>query len=187
LSWTDAGGNGTLTLSNDAIWSDLRSGSIVTFTGMNAVDGGYNTDTSYNPVGGDWWLNVFAGDAQYVTASSSVSGDGAFSTSHNNWQLTIKNASSVTQFGPAGEGVSPASGIGSDEVFKLETDPSASIAANSPSYTDGSSSTFGQPNIWSGGAFTQDFSALRSAVPEPTTALLMLAGLAAVRRRRIGL
>ena len=45
---------------------------------------------------------------------------------------------------------------------------------------DGSTSTFGAPNEWSGGAEIQDFSAF--VVPEPSSALLGLA--ACVRRRR---
>ncbi|MHC4091420.1 MAG: hypothetical protein ACYSVY_14290, partial [Planctomycetota bacterium] len=46
---------------------------------------------------------------------------------------------------------------------KLEEDPSASITPLS-NYQDGQSSTFGSPNIWQGGAQTQDFSELRSVV-----------------------
>ena len=52
-------------------------------------------------------------------------------------------------FGPAGEGISPATGIGGTEVFRLEDNPSATITANSTDYDDGDDfSTFGSPNRW---------------------------------------
>jgi hypothetical protein len=54
-------------------------------------------------------------------------------------------------------------------------------------FRDGSSSSFGAPNLWSGGTFTQDFSVLRSVVPEPGAAALVgvaLAALLSARARR---
>lgn len=185
LSWADTSVSGSMTLSNDSLWSDLRSGTIITMTGMDAANSGYDTDASYDPINGDWWFNIFAGESQYVSSSSTTAvGDGIFSVSHSNWQMTIKDSLNVAQFGPAGEGVSPASGVGSDEVWKLEADPSASILPSSTSYKDGTSSSFGAPNRWSGGTFTQDFSALRSVVPEPAALSGLLAGLMVLARRR---
>lgn len=145
----------TLTLTNHAIWSDLRSGTIITVSedlGNNASD--------YIPVLGKWWLNVRASDLSdgtYITAAN-------FRANNTNWQLTIKDSMGATVFGPAGEGVMPASGVGSDEVCKLQADPSAAITPLSP-YSDGATSTFGSPNSWSGGANMQSFAALRSVVP----------------------
>jgi hypothetical protein len=89
----------------------------------------------------------------------------------------VLDALSQVWFGPAGEGITPATGIGSDEVWKLEADPSAAITPAS-NYRDGSSSSFGAPNLWSSGAFTQDFSALRAVVPEPGAATLVGVALA---------
>lgn len=169
LVWTDATGGaqqatGTLTLSQDSLWSDLRSGTIITFTGFVTADSGLDTDASYDPCNDDWWIQIYAGDTQYVSATANPNAaDGVFSTSQTNWQLTIKDASNVTIFGPCGEGVFPASGVGNDEVFKLEDDPSALITPTS-NYNDGVSSSFGHPNRWSGGASQQDFSELRDAV-----------------------
>jgi hypothetical protein len=155
----DTGGSGhtlqTLTLSNDPIWSDLRAGTIIT------VGEDLASDVSYDPAGGDWWIHVQASAAangQYITNED-------FEVSHRNWQLTITNAAGVIQFGPAGEGVST-TGIGSDEVFKLEENPSAAVTPTS-NYNDGSSSTFGAANVWSSGANTQDFAALHSVVFKP--------------------
>ena len=55
------------------------------------------------------------------------------------------------------------SGIGSTEVFKLEEDPAPAANPFDGLYNDGSSSTFGAPNIWSAGTTTQDFSAFYSS------------------------
>ena len=52
-------------------------------------------------------------------------------------------------------------GIGNDEVFKLEEDPSSFITP-AADYNDGTSSTFGSPNIYSAGSEQQDFTALRA-------------------------
>ncbi|MCA9149232.1 MAG: hypothetical protein KDA92_08040, partial [Planctomycetales bacterium] len=69
MDWTedepaDAGGitRGSMTLSQDPIWSDLRAGSLITF--IETVDAGgvagknTQTDISYDPVADDWWINV---------------------------------------------------------------------------------------------------------------------------------
>jgi len=153
----DTGGAGEtttlLTLTQDALWSDLRAGTIITVS-ENLAD-----DVSYDPTQGDWWINVQAADGAsgiYITAQS-------FSASNTNTQITIFNESGAPVFGPAGEGVEPSSGVGSTEVFKLEEDPSPDITPLSD-YNDGSSSTFGAPNIFSAGAMVQDLTLLRSAV-----------------------
>ena len=131
----------TLTLTNHIIWSDLRSGTIIT------VSEDLQSDVSYNPAAGDWWINVQANNAAdglYITASN-------FVVSNKNWQLIIRDAGGNIKFGPAGEGVSPASGIGDTEIFRLEATPSALITPNSTDYDSGKSlSTFGSANQWSG-------------------------------------
>lgn len=140
----------TLNLTNHAIWSDLRSGTIVT------VSEDVPSDISYDPAAGDWWINVQAndqGDGLYVDKSS-------FKVSSKSWQLTIRNAAGAVVFGPAGEGVSPLDGISGTNVFKLRDDPSESIMADSKDYGDGSDlSTFGAANRWG----AQDFNDLRAS------------------------
>ncbi len=152
----------TLTLTAHEIWSDLRSGTIIT------VAEDVPSDVSYDPVAGDWWINVQArddADGQYIEKS-------AFPVSSNNWQLRIRNVAGQTIFGPVGEGVSPASGIGGTEIFRLEEDPSATITANSNDYDDGSDfSTFGAPNRWG----AQDLATLRRVVPPATATITVLA------------
>lgn len=153
--------NATLNLTMNPVWSSIRSGTIITIS-ENLAD-----DVSYDPCNDDWWINVCANDSGTGTYISAT----GFSVSHNNTQIVIKDAFSNVVFGPAGEGINPVSGIGNDEVFKLEQDPSALITPISGNYKDGTSSTFGAPNVWSQGANVQDFSALRAGVciPEPAT------------------
>ena len=134
----DTGGAGqtsqTLTLTNNSIWSDVRSGTIITVS-ENLPD----DISNYNPAGGKWWINVQAEDGAsgtYITASD-------FKVTNNNWQLTVKDSNGTNVFGPAGEGIKPASGIGNDEIFKLEEDPAVYLTERA-NYNDGSSSTFGR-------------------------------------------
>jgi hypothetical protein len=126
----DTGGGGqviqTLVLADHTAWSDLRSGTIITVSEELA------DDVSYDPVGGDWWISVQAADGApgtYITATD-------FSVSNQNWQLTIRDDVGTDVFGPAGEGIRPLSGIGSDEVFKLEEDPGPYTDERS-NYNDG--------------------------------------------------
>lgn len=150
----------TLDLTSHQIWSDLRSGTIIT------VSEDVPSDISYNPAAGDWWINVQANnmaDGQYIEASN-------FPVSNNNWQLRIRNASGSVVFGPVGEGVSPETGVGNIEIFRFEADPSASITPDSPDYDDGKDiSTFGAPNRWG----VQDFSQLRAVAAESANITLL--------------
>lgn len=150
----------TLDLTDHAIWSDLRSGTIIT------VSEDLPSDVSYNPAAGDWWINVQAndnGDGLYIEKSN-------FPVSADDWQLVIKDASNAVIFGPAGEGVSPASGVGGNEVFRLEGDPDSPVTADSPDYDDASdSSTFGAPNRWG----IQGFDELRNVTPAPASITLL--------------
>ncbi len=144
----------TLTLTEDAIWSDLRSGTIIT------VAEDVPSDVSYNPAAGDWWINVQArddADGLYIEASS-------FPVSSSNWQLRIRDAGGAIIFGPAGEGISPTSGVGDTEIFRLEEDPDATITPYSDDYDDASDfSTFGAPNRW-GSQNLRDLRAVEPAV-----------------------
>ena len=150
----DVGGVGEtlqqLTFTNDPIWSDLRAGTIITVSELLA------DDITYDPLNDDWWINVQASSTASGAYISAIDID----VSNVNWQLTIRDDMSFVQFGPAGEGVSPLSGIGSDEIFKLEEDPSPYITPVS-NYNDGTSSTFGAPNVYAAGSQVQDFSTLR--------------------------
>lgn len=158
--YTDGLLDETLTLTNHSIWSNLRSGTIIT------ISEDLPSDISYDPAGGDWWINVQArndADGLYIEASS-------FPVNSSSWQLRIRNAAGTIIFGPAGEGVSPASGIGNTETFRLEEDPSSNILANSADYDDGDDiSTFGSPNQWG----IQNFGVLRTVTPPASTLTLL--------------
>ncbi len=149
-----------LRLTNHSIWSDLRSGTIIT------VSEDFPDDVSYDPCSGDWWINVQANNMAsgiYIEPSN-------FPVTNNDWQLRIRNDNDVVIFGPAGEGIKPLSGISDTEIFRLEAKPSSLITADSNDYDDGKNlSTFGSPNRWG----IQDFSALRSVVAGVSTLTLL--------------
>ena len=95
-------------LTDDDIWSDLRSGTIIT------VAEDVPTDVSYDPAAGDWWINVQANDdadGLYIEASN-------FPVSSSDWQLRLRNPDDVIVYGPAGEGISPAGGVSGTEIFR---------------------------------------------------------------------
>jgi hypothetical protein len=171
----------TIRLMGHSIWSDLRSGTIIT------ISEDLPDDISYEPIydpldptAGDWWINVQA----KIGASGQYVEDTNFPVNNNNWQLRIKTVANTPMFGPCGEGVDPnGPAIGGDEIFRLEEDPSASITPFS-NYDDAKNlSTFGAPNRW--GNSIQDFSQLRSVVPEPATVMLLgLGSLVLLRKRR---
>jgi hypothetical protein len=162
-----------LSLTQDALWSDLRAGTILTIA-EDVPD-----DLTFNPGAGDWWINVQAtngGSGQFISASN-------FSVSNDDTQISILDATHAVLFGPAGEGVLPLSGINNREVWKLEADPSALITPTT-FYNDGSSSSFGSPNRWNGGTNVQSLAALRAALPEPSALTLFGVVALAARKRR---
>ena len=104
----------TLTLTSNNLWADLRAGTIITVS-ENLPD----NISNYDPPNGKWWINVQAktgASGTYITAAN-------FDVSQTNSQITIRDSNGTSVFGPAGEGIKPASGIGNDEIFHLEEDP----------------------------------------------------------------
>lgn len=182
---------GTITLSNDAIWSSLRSGSIVTFieTANAGGEGNFNTgtDLSYDPLGGDWWINVSTqqeaskGAAAVATTTTNDGMAGDFSVGNSDWTLTILNATGGVIFGPVGEGANwPGGGISGREGGSLEGPVAPEgqsvtvamweeISPASEFYDDTGSTSFGALNVDYDDAtavFTtiQDVAALRARV-----------------------
>lgn len=182
LDWVEDGTDvGTINLSNDSFWSNVRAGTLITIGELQTltaelggtVVNGSNVGIDF--ASGDHWAHVWSFDTQYISSTiTNVSGDGSgnFSVGKDNWQLTIKDNSASIVFGPEGEGISDG-GVNSKEVYKLEGDVSTSIVAGSAPYSDGTSSSFGAPNVWSGGSSQQDFASFGVAVPEPTSLLLL--------------
>lgn len=169
---------GNLVLSQDAYWSNVQVGTILTFTqgdssAVNPEDSGaaFGLNTSINQVNnlatlGYAWTNIFVGDSQYVTATSGVGGDimgidspvTADQETNDDLWFRIYDASSTLLVDRVGENApgypSSAGGIGGDEVFRLGETPTTAITAASD-YDQDTDSTFGSPN---GG---QDFSTFR--------------------------
>jgi autotransporter-associated beta strand protein len=169
FSWTsDDVGSGSFTLSQDVLWSSIDRGTLITFFRKDPGNPeNVPTKATYNPSANDWWVNINLDD----TPSPYVLAGGTLDTGNGDWQLTIRDASDTIVY-EGGEGIGLA-GVNSREVGKLEVfaaGPLNTLAAwqsitrsDSPSanYSDGTSSTFGAPNTWSGGAAVQDISVLR--------------------------
>ncbi len=182
LEWTfgsdTISGQGIIRFGDHPLLASLRSGTIITITESTTAEGGLDTDLSYDPASGDWWINICTRDGGPATTTGFLAfgaeivplEEGQFEVHHSNWQLTIRDALGNHVFGPVGEAVPgwQGTGINSREVGKLEEDPSPFITPSS-NYNDGTSSSFGSPNIWSSGLFSQDFSALRSVINQPLT------------------
>ncbi len=157
--------NQSLTFSQDSVWAELRSGTIITVAENTIiVPGGdvYAEDVSYAPEGSDWWIHVVAGatgSGTYITATD-------FRVSNDNWQLSIYDTADTRRFGPAGEGIGALAdgGISNTQVGELEQDPDETITASS-NYGDGDESTFGLPNNFADRA--QDLDAIRPDVGPP--------------------
>lgn len=173
--WTldicDAGvcGGNPLTFANHSVWSDLRAGTIIT------VAEDEPTDLSFDPDGGDWWMNVRAhngGDGTYITADN-------FPVNETDWKMLILDDSANVVYGPIGEHVPEDPGAGcfppqddlnSGEIFRLEEKPTALVdpcITTLNDYEDGVLSTFGSPNQWNSGFASQNFDHLRNLDPYP--------------------
>lgn len=180
---------GRFQLSSAPYWSAVQAGTIITFHEDNAAAGGRNTSIlGVNNFATEGWAhtNIWVQDPTYINTSFAAH-DPNYPMTENNMQITILRAG-TTVFGPAGENaMGGLVTVGDDEVFKLEANPSTSITATSTSYNDGSSSSFGAPNVWGSATVPerQDFSAF--IIPEPSSLLLAGAagiGLLTMRRRR---
>lgn len=182
-------GAGYFKLSNNAYWSNVQAGTILTFHENNAAGGGVDTAIlATNQFATLGWAhsNIWVSDGAYVDLTWATH-DGDFPMDQDDSQVAIFDALGNLVFGPAGEhhvGYT-AGGVNETEIFKLEADPSPSITLTSP-YKDGSTSTFGAPNAWSSGTITQNFSAF-VFVPEPSSVAMLLGSLGAftlIRRRK---
>jgi hypothetical protein len=172
---------GIITLSDDPVWSDLRAGTVITLTDLATTDGGLDTDLSYDPCNGDWWININTHDTQYATAESNLidAEPGHFHTGNDMW-FCFMMLGTEEIFPPTGEGADiwggqwPGGGINSREVMRLEEGP-CNTEPFLGLWDDGKQSTYGSPNKWNvdfekpGGIIVecrtyQDFECLRATV-----------------------
>ncbi len=151
-------------LTGHKYWSAVPAGTILTFIEDTTEMGGLDTQLHViNRLASEgWaWSNICLQDPLFtVITDAEPNAEGRFFTmrvSNDNTQITIMDAEGNVVFGPAGEGVNPLSGVNSEEVFKLEADPTPYLTPGTANYNDGSSSTFGRPNLWSGGTGIQSF------------------------------
>ena len=175
--WGDgSAAQGEVVFSNAAVWSDLRAGTIITVIQNTTAQGGLDTDLSFDPCGGDWWINANLNDAALLSASSNIAAELAVGrrlhVSEDNWWCLIVNDVGDVKFGLTGENTPAwaATGVNSREVGKLEESPSLATT-NFSNFQDANHSTFGAPNRWSvdagtdaGCKRTQDMNPIRSAV-----------------------
>ena len=152
--WGDgSSAQGEITLSQAAIWADVRAGTIITVIQATTAQGGLDSDTSFDPCAGDWSINANLFDTTLVSASSNIAAELALGDplhiSEDNWWCRIVRQNGDVVIDLVGEGQPSWSGTGvnSREVGKLEADPSSSttIFAN---YQDANNSSFGTPNGW---------------------------------------
>jgi hypothetical protein len=172
---------GEITFSQSPLWSDLRAGTIITITERPTADGGLDTDISFSPCGGDWWINVNCFDSALVNCNANVFDpttpdyDDPLDVGNDNWRARIVDETGTIVIGLVGENAPgwAGTGINSKEVGKLEEDPNPTITPSS-NYQDANNSTFGQPNSWNndftGCRTYQDFEPLRAAVRDEVCA-----------------
>ena len=161
----------TVKLSNADYWSAVPAGTILTLTEDNTEQGGL--DTEINRVSdlsdsGRAWTNIWLHDPFFIDQSASDFG-GGIAIDNDDTKIALRDAADTLVYGPCGEGVptqdedpedtypETAPGVNSEEVYKLEANPVPAADAMFGGHNDGSSSTFGAPNEWSGGADVQDF------------------------------
>ncbi|MCP5059418.1 MAG: PEP-CTERM sorting domain-containing protein [bacterium] len=144
-----------VTFTADPLWANLAAGTIIVV--FEADDIPEDTDAT------DHRLAVRV-NGNASTLPTFVVPQVDIDVSNKDFELTILDDRGRVMFGPTGE-VIIGGGIGSTEVFKLETDPSALVTEADLGYNDGTSSTFGAPNLFSAGTLVQDFSLLRGGTP----------------------
>lgn len=196
--------HGILTFGDADVWSDLRSGTVITITedqqktamsqvwnGTSFVDNGdvtidLSTDTSYDPHGGDWHINIcteqeqanYDSDNSYerlIVAETTTLGDtmGQFLVNNDQWAARIVDDEDNLIVGLVGEDLvaDPANGVlgwggggvNSQEAASLE-DPADWTNPSGNDYDDHDYTTFGVENAFSGGSQSQDLSGLRSVI-----------------------
>lgn len=183
-----AGGTETLVLSQDPYWAGVLAGTILTFIEDNTAAGGLDTEihrVSAHHTLGFSWSNIWIHDPVFIDQAASDFGDGIV-IDHTDTQFTIRDAANEIVYGPCGEGIASQDtnadgvpdtlvGVSSTEVLKLEQDPVTDLGGGQlvfpdpffGAYNDGTSSSFGAPNLWSAGASSQSFEIFKTPANTP--------------------
>lgn len=174
IEWREnktGGSSGVITLRSDVeALASLPAGTIVTVIEKNQASGGRNTDLSLDATTGDNWINIYSRDTTVVASSSSTKSGatfGSFTTSNDNWVVTVKDTNGNVLMPSSGEGSLGyyRGSVDSSDVCRLTDDPSQRITGCSNLDDTGVFSTFGKANTWSvcpddGVVHTQDFGGL---------------------------
>lgn len=159
IEWQNDDGFGKFgTLTFTALWdvgalADLPAGTIITIRDDGDPNPTSATDltVSRNDCDGDWTIEIDADDTRYITQGGGATCSYPFQTDNDGWRAAIYDGASnlVQDFvGESSCTFCTGSGINSEEVGKLEEDPSAAAATGSPNYQDGNASTYGEANRW---------------------------------------
>ncbi|MGB0325469.1 MAG: hypothetical protein ACPGGL_08070, partial [Phycisphaerales bacterium] len=128
--WYGNGGvpQGQFTFVDTEVWSDLRIGTILTVTDQGTATGGLDTDLSYDPCSGDYWINANIYDSELFAAESNI-------------DVPVPD---LLEGAPGYGG----GGVNSREACRLEESPTNSSGIFSL-YDDTDNSTFSVVNNWS--------------------------------------
>lgn len=187
-----------------AIWSDVRSGTIITISEKDSIgvdtdfDGAdrnftdnpptavdvtipLHTDPSFIPFAGDWWIHISSRQEQadgtlLISTLTNVTGDGAgdFSVGPDDWQISVFNDSDARDFGPIGEDI--------DTFGNFPGGISSSEAGRLEAHPVAGVNNDDYDDVTSTsfgqanewGDSVQDFSELRGWIPEPGTVAMLL-------------
>ncbi len=144
-----------LILSQDALWSNLAAGTLIVV--FESDDIPEDLDAS------DGRLAVRV-NGNGTTPATYIGPQQDIDVSNSDFEITVADHKGRVVFGPTGEAI-VGEGVNSEEVFKLEADPTAIVTGSDLGYNDGSSSTFGAANVFSAGTMTQDLSNLLNGTP----------------------
>jgi hypothetical protein len=154
--------------------ASLPAGTIITVIEKNQASGGRDTDLNLDATTGDNWINIYSRDTTVVASGTSTKAGatfGSFTTSNDNWVITVKDANGNVILPSSGEGSLGyyRGGVDGTDVCRLTENPSGRITGCSALDDSGVNSTFGKANTWSvcpddGVVRTQDFSGLPACV-----------------------
>ncbi|MCU0796060.1 MAG: lamin tail domain-containing protein [Akkermansiaceae bacterium] len=179
-----ANASSTLVLSQHPYWSNVRSGTILTFTLEDTVGGGLDTHihrtSALHTLGGGFvWTNIHAADPVFISQSASTI-PGTLGIGSDDTVFSIHNASGTRISGPAGESVAAFDsdgnftldsiyGVSSTEILRAQANPTINFNPISGAQNDASTfSTFGSRNRWgSGGISQQSFAAFATTNAPP--------------------
>lgn len=126
-----------LMLADDPAWAAVEHGTILTFTEDNTANRGCDSGVKIvdNLAADGWvWTNVWLGDTDLLDYTdettngydlSELPAVSGLPIDDSDTQVRILDGASRVVFGPAGEGVAPASGISATDVFEMEDEVSS--------------------------------------------------------------